>query len=190
VTGPGTGLGLAALAFSAAGPFTLETEGGHAHFAATDEVELKITEFLLRELPRVSNERLLSGMGLENIYRALAHLGGQRAEPLAAPEISQRAVAGSDPLCVSALERFCAVLGSYAGDVALSFAARGGVYIAGGIIPRFMPFFAGSAFRQRFIDKARFQSFNANIPTYVVVSAQPGLLGAGAVLNYHWAARI
>lgn len=187
VTGPGTGLGLAALAFSASGPVTLETEGGHAHFAATDSVELGITEFLLRELPRVSNERLLSGMGLENIYRALADAGNQAAEALPAPEISARAVAGTDPLCVAALERFCAVLGSYAGDAALSFGAKGGVYIAGGIVPRFMSFFRASAFRTRFEDKARFRSFNAGIPTYVVVSAQPGLLGAAAVLNYQWA---
>lgn len=186
VTGPGTGLGLAALAFSAAGPVTIETEGGHAHFAATDKTEMQIVEYLLQELPRVSSERLISGMGLENIYRALCAIEGVQPKPLAAPEISTAAVAGSDALCEQALSRFCAVLGSYAGDVALTFGAKGGVYIAGGIVPRFMDFFRNSAFRERFEAKARFRAFNASIPTQVIVSAQPGLLGAAAVLNYDW----
>lgn len=186
VTGPGTGLGLAALAFSAAGPVTLETEGGHAHFAATDKTEMQIVEFLLQELPRVSSERLISGMGLENIYRALCSIRGTTAQALRAPDISQAALAGSDPLCVEALERFCGIIGSYAGDVALTFGAKGGVFIAGGIVPRFMDFFKASTFRQRFENKARFESYNAGIPTYVIVSAQPGLLGAAAVLNYDW----
>ncbi|WLD59293.1 glucokinase [Salinispirillum sp. LH 10-3-1] len=188
VTGPGTGLGLAALAFSPVGPVTLETEGGHAHFAATDKTEMQIVEFLLQELPRVSSERLISGMGLENIYRALCSVRGVAAQSLKAPEISKAALAGSDAVCVEALERFCAVIGSYAGDVALTFGAKGGVFIAGGIVPRFMDFFKASAFRQRFENKARFESYNAGIPTYVIVSAQPGLLGAAAVLNYDWQA--
>ncbi|MFC3852663.1 glucokinase [Salinispirillum marinum] len=186
VTGPGTGLGLGALAFGAAGPVTLETEGGHSHFAATDDVEIHIVQFLRKELSRVSSERLISGMGLENIYRALCDLRGVTAQPLRAPDISQAAMAQSDPVCVEALTRFCAVVGSYAGDVALMFGAKGGVFIAGGIVPRFMDFFRASPFRQRFEDKARFQSYNAAIPTYVIVSKQPGLLGAAAVLNYDW----
>ncbi|MFY0663351.1 MAG: glucokinase [Natronospirillum sp.] len=186
VTGPGTGLGLAALAFGSQGPVTLETEGGHAHFAATDKTEMQIVEFLLQELPRVSSERLISGMGLENIYRALCSIRGVSAQALKAPEISKAALQGSDAICVEALARFCAVIGSYAGDVALTFGAKGGVFIAGGIVPRFMDFFKASAFRQRFENKARFESYNAGIPTYVIVSAQPGLLGAAAVLNYDW----
>lgn len=186
VTGPGTGLGLAALAFSSVGPVTIETEGGHGHFAATDKTEMQIVEFLLQELPRVSSERLISGMGLQNIYRALCAIEGVSARPLTPPEISQAALANEDAMCVAALERFCAVLGSYAGDVALTFGAKGGVYIAGGIVPRFMDFFHASAFRERFEAKARFHDFNAGIPTHVIVSEQPGLLGAAAVLNYQW----
>jgi glucokinase len=182
VTGPGTGLGLAALAFSAVGPVTLETEGGHAHYAPTTEAEIEILRFLLKKHTRVSNERLISGMGLENIYTALTHLQGAE-QFLSAPEISTAAVAQSDPVCAQALAHFCAIVGSYAGDVALTIGAKGGLYIAGGIIPRFIDFFQQSEFRARFEAKARLSGFVATIPTYVVVAKQPGLLGSAAVLN-------
>lgn len=184
VTGPGTGLGLAGLAFSETGPVTLETEGGHAHFAPTDEVEIGILQFLLKKYERVSIERLVSGMGLENIYEALCSLRGVSSETLRAPEISARAQDKSDSICEEALARFCAILGSYAGDVALTMGAKGGVYITGGIVPRFMEYFQASQFRTRFEAKGRLKGFVEPIPTYVVVAKQPGLLGAAAVLNH------
>lgn len=189
VTGPGTGLGLAGLAFSSAGPVTLETEGGHAHFAPTDALEVDILSFLLKKYERVSVERLLSGMGLENIYQALCDRQGVAAQSLKAPDISQRALDRADPLCEQALARFCAILGSYAGDVALMLGAKGGVYIAGGIVPRFIEYFENSQFRARFEAKARLRGFVEHVPTYVVVSKQPGLLGAAAVLNHRLNAR-
>ncbi|TCS40110.1 glucokinase [Reinekea marinisedimentorum] len=182
VTGPGTGLGLAALAFSDYGPVTLETEGGHTHFAPTNLDELEVLTFLLTKFERVSQERLLSGQGLENIYQALAH-GEGKDLTMAAKDISAAALAGSDALCLKALSMFCAVLGGYAGDVALAIGAKGGVYITGGIIPRFIDFFKSSEFRARFESKGRLSGFVETIPTYVVVSKQPGLLGAAAVLN-------
>ena len=184
VTGPGTGLGLAGLAFGEAGPVTLQTEGGHAHFAPTDEVEIGILQFLLNKYERVSIERLVSGMGIENIYQALCHLRGVAAESLKAPDISARALDKTDPLCEETLARFCAILGSYAGDVALTLGAKGGVYISGGIVPRFLPYFQNSQFRSRFEAKGRLSGFNQPIPTYVVVARQPGLLGSAAVLNH------
>jgi len=184
VTGPGTGLGLACLAFGDARPVTLQTEGGHAHFAPTDDVEIDILRFLLNKYDRVSIERLVSGMGLENIYQALCNLRGVAAESIRAPDISSRAVAKTDPVCEEALARFCAILGSYAGDVALTLGAKGGVYITGGIIPRVLSYFQNSQFRSRFEAKGRLSSFNQPIPTYVVVAKQPGLLGSAAVLNH------
>ncbi|TGG95347.1 glucokinase [Natronospirillum operosum] len=187
VTGPGTGLGLACLAFSDIGPVTVQTEGGHAHFAPTDDIEIQVLSYLLQSHERVSWERLLSGMGLENLYRALCHVHGETAQDLKAPDISQAGLSGQDPRCEETLQRFCALLGSYAGDVALSLGARGGVFIAGGIIPRFMDFFQASQFRQRFEAKGRMSGFNQPIPTAVIVSQQPGLLGSAAVLNYDWA---
>lgn len=183
VTGPGTGLGLAALAFSDIGPVTLETEGGHSHFAPTNAVEIDILKFLLTKHERVSNERLISGMGLENIYKALSFLAGEE-KSLTAPEISKAGVDKTDDLCEQALAHFCAIFGNYAGDVALSLGAKGGVYITGGIIPRFIEYFRSSEFRARFEAKARLSGFVQTIPTYVVVSDQPGLLGSAAVLNH------
>ncbi|MCH8529260.1 MAG: glucokinase [Saccharospirillum sp.] len=184
VTGPGTGLGLAGLAFGEAGPVTLETEGGHAHFAPTDEVEIGILQFLLKKHNRVSNERLISGMGLENIYEGLCSLRGQVSQKLTAADISRQALEKTDVVCEEALARFCAILGNYAGDVALTLGAKGGVYITGGIVPRFIEYFQASQFRSRFEAKARLRGFVENIPTYVVVAKQPGLLGSAAVLNH------
>lgn len=184
VTGPGTGLGLAGLAFGEAGPVTLQTEGGHAHFAPTDDVEIGILQFLLTRHERVSIERLVSGMGIENIYQALCQLRGAAPQSLRAPEISARALEQTDPLCEETLARFCAILGSYAGDVALTLGAKGGVYISGGIVPRLLPYFHNSQFRARFESKGRLSGFNQPIPTYVVVARQPGLLGSAAVLNH------
>ncbi len=183
VTGPGTGLGLASLVFAESGPVTVETEGGHAHFAATDSEEAQILEFLLRELPRVSWERVLSGMGLENLYRALAAQDGGAHPALSAADITAEAAAGN-ALCVRVVDRFCAILGNYAGDVALQHGARGGLYIAGGIVPRILDQFESGPFRERFEAKARFRDYNARIPTYVIRAAQPGLLGSAAVLQY------
>lgn len=183
VTGPGTGLGLAALAFSDFGPVTIETEGGHAAYAPTTKTEIAILEFLLTKYGRVSNERLISGMGLENIYQALTAIVGNE-KTLTAAEISTAALSKSDPICEQALAQFCAGIGSYAGDVALSLGAKGGLYISGGIIPRFIDYFQQSEFRSRFEDKARLSGFVETIPTYVVVAKQPGLLGSAAVLNH------
>ncbi len=183
VTGPGTGLGLAALAFAESGPVTLETEGGHAHFAPTNQIEMQVLEYLLNKFERVSQERLISGQGIENIYEALAHIAGQPNQ-LPAHEVSKKAMDKSDPICEQAMDMFCAVFGNYAGDVALTIGAKGGLYITGGIIPRFIDFFKASAFREKFESKGRLSSFVETIPTYVVISEQPGLLGSAAVLNY------
>lgn len=184
VTGPGTGLGLAALAFSASGqPVTLETEGGHAHFAPTNLQQIEVLKVLMEKYDRVSYERLLSGSGLENIYSALTALQGDE-KSLKAPEISTAALAKTDEICGQALSLFCEILGAYAGDIALALGAKGGLYITGGIIPRFIDYFHQSNFRIAFESKARFSDFNAQIPTFVVVADQPGLLGAAAVLNH------
>lgn len=184
VTGPGTGLGLAALAFNDMGPITIETEGGHAHFAPTTLTEIEILKYLFTKHSRVSNERLISGMGLENIYQGLCHAKGQTVVELAAPDISKAAIEKTDQIAEEALATFCAITGSYAGDVALTLGAKGGVYITGGIVPRFLEYFKNSEFRARFEDKARLSEFVETIPTYVVMAKQPGLLGSAAVLNH------
>ncbi|MCJ8313696.1 MAG: glucokinase [Saccharospirillaceae bacterium] len=184
VTGPGTGLGLGSLVFENIHPTTVCTEGGHSSFAPDSKLELEILSYLMDKFGRVSNERLISGQGLENIYEALTFIRNGEATRLTAPEISNQALDQTDKLCEEALEVFCSVLGTFAGDAALMYGAKGGIYIAGGIIPRFLEYFEKSKFRASFENKARFSEYNSGIPTYVILNDQPGLLGSAAVLNY------
>jgi glucokinase len=183
VLGAGTGLGMAALVPAHPKPLPLATEGGHASFAALDAVEEHIRHFLLEKHGFVSNEDLLSGAGLVNIYQALCAYSKKAAVLSEAADITSHAIESHDPLCRETLERFCMILGSVAGDYALQIGAKGGVYIAGGIIPRFKEFFASSRFRERFESKGRFRNYLAAIPTYVVIANQPGLIGAASVFD-------
>ena len=183
VLGPGTGLGMAALVPASPKAIPLATEGGHASFAALDATEEFIAHFLRQTQGFVSNEDLLSGGGLVHIYQALAALHKKPSLHTQAAIISQLAQDGSDPLCREALERFCMILGSVAGDYALQVGAKGGVYIAGGIVPRFKEFLSTSGFRERFENKGRFRSYLQAIPAFVVIAQQPGLIGAASVFD-------
>ncbi|GIX22077.1 MAG: glucokinase [Gammaproteobacteria bacterium] len=183
VVGPGTGLGVAAFLPTGQGITVLESEGGHAGFAPSDEVETALWARLRARHGRVSWERLVSGPGLEALYAGLAERAGRSPAPRSAAEVSAAALEGTDPDCVAALERFCGLLGSLAGDLALIYGARGGVYIAGGIVPRFPAFFRDSAFRARFEDKGRFRDYVAAIPTRLILAEEPGLRGAAACLR-------
>ncbi|GLX86432.1 glucokinase [Thalassotalea loyana] len=182
ICGPGTGLGVANVVPSEHGWISLGGEGGHVDFAPIDETEAAILRFLLKKYSHVSYEQLLSGLGIEQIYQALADYKGVEAKSLAAHEISAAALDKSDDLCLEALEQFCKILGSFAGNLALTLSSFSGVYIAGGIVPRFIEFLKQSEFRTRFEEKGRLSPFNQNIPTYVITEAQPGLLGACAYL--------
>jgi glucokinase len=177
--GPGTGLGVSGLVPGADGWRALASEGGHASFAPCDAEEDAILAALRQQYGHVSAERLLSGPGLEAIFRAL---GG---EPLAASEITRRALDGSCAQCVRAVERFCAILGSVAGNVALTLGATGGMYIGGGIVPRLGELFARSQFRARFEDKGRLGPYLARIPTYLITEPYPAFLGVSALLADH-----
>ena len=182
VLGPGTGLGAAGLLVRPDGPIVLESEAGHANFAPCDAIEVQISDVLLKRFPRVSNERLISGPGLRNLYEALVEIHGATAEILAPADITRRALDDADSLCVQTLERFCAILGSVAGDIALVMGAWGGVYIGGGIPPRIIDFLKRSDFRRRFEAKGRFEKLMTTIATNVIVHPHPGLIGAAAAL--------
>lgn len=180
--GAGTGLGVSGLIPSANGWMALQTEGGHVSFAPADAREADILRFAWRDYPHVSAERLLSGMGLELIYRALAQLSGVTAEPLAAPEITRRALAQECTVCDETVECFGRMLGTVAGNLALTLGAKGGVYIGGGIVPRLGERFMASGFRQRFEQKGRFSSYLAAIPTFVITAENPAFLGVATLL--------
>jgi glucokinase len=130
----------------------------------------------------VSFERLVSGPGLELTYRALLHRAGRHVEALPAPEVTRRALAGADPICLEALESFCAMLGTAAANLAVTQGAMGGVFIGGGIVPRLGTWFDRSPFRARFEDKGRFTEYLRAIPTYVITAEHATLDGASAVL--------
>lgn len=177
--GPGTGLGVAGVVPAGGRWVALAGEGGHASFAPCTRDEFVILERLQEEHGHVSAERLLSGPGLEAIHRVLA------GEPLAAPEITRQALDGSSAACLRTVETFCGILGSVAGNVALTLGATGGMYIGGGIVPRLGPLFAQSAFRRRFEDKGRLSSYLARIPTWLVTEPYPALQGVAAMLSAH-----
>jgi glucokinase len=181
--GAGTGLGVSGLIPSGTGYTALQSEGGHVTFAPASEAEVAILQFAWREFGHVSAERLLSGAGVELIYRALADRAGVAAPALAAPEISRRALAGECALCDDVLETFCGMLGTVAGNLAVTLGAQGGIYIGGGIVPRLGERFERSCFRQRFEAKGRFADYLAQVPTWVITAPYPAFLGVSAILS-------
>ncbi len=184
LVGPGTGLGVSGLLpCGGRRHVPLQGEGGHATLAPLDEREEAVLRVLRRRFGHVSAERAISGPGLVHLYTALCELDGVRAQPLEPAHVTERALQSRDGRCVEALELFCAFLGNVAGNVALTLGARGGVYIAGGIVPRLGEWFARSRFRERFESKGRFRAYLEQIPTYVVCAPTPALLGAARALE-------
>ena len=183
IIGPGSGLGVSALAFSANKPVPIATEGGHVTMAPATARESAILDAMRRRYDHVSAERLLSGPGLVNLYNTCCELAKKPAASYTAEQITSPSIWKEDPLAREATSIFCAMLGTVAGNLALTFGARGGIYIAGGIVPRIPSFFAQSEFRSRFEAKGRLRSYLAAIPTYVIVRPLPGLLGAAVLLN-------
>ena len=179
IIGPGTGLGVGGMIRDGVGQAVAVTEGGHIAFAPADEVEIEILRHLTATFGRVSLERILSGPGLVNLHGALARIRSVSAPELEPEQIVERATAGTDALCVETLDRFCAIYGSAAGDLALVMGATGGVYLGGGIPPRILDYLRSSAFRARFEDKGRFRAYTAPIATQVILHPYAALLGAG-----------
>ncbi len=184
--GPGTGLGVSGL-LPGQEPgrwIALQGEGGHVTLAAGNAREAAVLQVLRERFGHASAERAVSGQGLEALHAALVVLAGTPgAAPLAAVEISRRALAGTEPACVEALDLFCAFLGNVAGNLALTLGARGGVYIGGGIVPRLGDAFTRSRFRECFEDKGRFRAYLEPIPVYVIqAEVSPALLGAARAL--------
>lgn len=181
--GAGTGLGVSALIPADDGWISLGSQGGHVSFSPADRREIAILEYAWTQYPHVSAERLISGAGLELIHRALNHMAGKAAAPLAATEISARGLSGESAECAQALEVFCSILGGVAANLAVTFGAFGGIYIGGSIVPRLGSYFDTSPFRKRFEDKGRFSSYVAHIPTYVITSDNATFVGAAAILD-------
>jgi glucokinase len=179
--GPGTGLGVAAYVPRENGAFVLRSEGGHSTMPSGSPREDAIIENLRRRFGHVSAERVLSGQGLENIYRAIADIDSVAVPERTAAEIMQAALAGRCPTSRAALDTFCAMLGDVAGNFALSYGAQGGVFIAGGIMPRLRDHLPRSQFRSRFETKGRLSEYLKTIPVYLILQDDPAFIGLASL---------
>ena len=183
IIGPGTGLGVGGIVPGQDGGRILVTEGGHATLPANDDQQAAILANLRRRFGHVSRERAISGQGIENIYQALAELQGRDVTPLSAAGIGEAASERNDTLANETLDLFFGFLGAVAGDLALSYGAFGGVYLAGGIVPRYLPRFRDSGFRQSFEAKGRMSDYLKPIPVFVILHEEVELLGLAASLD-------
>ena len=183
IIGPGTGLGVGALVPTASGMIAIAGEGGHATMMPATAHESVVLDLMRKRYDHVSAERVLSGPGLVNLYNAICELAQERAAPFSPAQITSSDIWSKDAHAREAAEMFCAMLGTVAGNLALTLGARGGVYIAGGIVPRVPQFLAHSEFRQRFEAKGRLRGYVAAIPTFLIMRPLPALLGAAVLLR-------
>jgi len=183
IVGPGTGLGVAALAWRPDGqPLVISGEGGHSTVAATDDHQAAVLAVLRRRFEHVSAERVLSGPGLVNLHHALCELDGRKPAHGRPADVVQAARAGERD-GAEALRMFVALLGSFAGNMALTYGALGGVYIGGGIAPRLGALLDVELFRAHFEAKGRLNPYLQSIPSWLVTEAFPGLIGAAHALD-------
>ena len=183
--GPGTGLGVSGLLHDTAGHLVpLGGEGGHVSLAPANAREDRVVAVLRDKFGHASAERALSGMGLVNLYEALCTIDGVAARALDPAGVTGAATSGSDARCVEAVEVFFGLLGSVAGNLALTLGARGGLYIGGGIIPRLGDWIDRSTFRERFVAKGRFRDYLEAMPTWLIhAETSPALIGAANALD-------
>ena len=185
--GAGTGLGVSGLMPTDANDHwvAIAGEGGHVTLAAQTESEYRVIELIRQRYGHVSAERVLSGQGLVDLYLALRQMQKQQPVDVAgAAEITAWALQNKDPLALQSIDMFAGFLGSVTGDLALTLGARGGVYLGGGIVPRWLGWFETSQFRERFEAKGRFNAYLKDIPVWVINAAEsPALLGAARSLQ-------
>lgn len=177
IVSPGTGLGMACVVVGPGGRCVVTSEGGHVSLAGTSDREDRLIAILRRRFGRASAERVLSGPGLVNLHQAIAELEGSDAPRLTPSDVTESAFNGSSPTCRTTIDAFCAFLGAVSGDVALAFGARGGVYIGGGIVPRFVDHLAHSTFRDQFLSKGRMRAYLERVPTRVILHPNPAFVG-------------
>jgi len=183
VLGPGLGLGVGVLAPVGGNWTVLPGEGGNVSVATATADETAVVETLRDATGYCAAESLISGPGLARIHEILVERAGREPAGLMPAAISAAAAKG-DRLAIEAQAMFFDLLGGLAGDLALTVGARGGVYIAGGIIPRLLTAFAASGFRARFEAKGRYKPYLEAIPTYVITADMPALTGLRKILGY------
>lgn len=181
--GAGTGLGVSGIVPFNDNWIPLQGEGGHVSYGSLNDDEYRVIQQIRKTAGHVSAELLVSGAGLSLLYQTLYLLDRGRAVRAEPSQIVQQAVEASCPVATGSLSLFCGILGSIAGNLALTLGAKGGVYIGGGIVPRILDYFSSSTFRQRFQDHGRFSAYLEEIPVYVITAAYPALTGAALAIN-------
>jgi glucokinase len=179
--GPGTGLGMAVSIPHATGHLVLSSEGGHSTMAASSSREDAVIAHLRQRFGHVSAEHVLSGRGLENLHEALAALDNLALPRRAAAEITRAGIEGTCPTSRAAVDMFCAMLGTVAGNLALTLGARGGIFIGGGILRHMPDYLVRSSFRARFEDKGRLGKYLEPIPAYLILDEDAAFAGLRAL---------
>jgi glucokinase len=190
VVAPGTGLGQAFLICDDDKKIVLPSEGGHADFASTNEIEAELFLYLLKKFGRVSYERIISGNGLLNIFDFLVEtnfskpkdktIARMKTEDKAAV-ISEQAISGKDRVCEKALNIFISVLGAHSGNLVITLLATGGVYLGGGIPHKILPKLKDAAFTKSFVNKGRLKNIVDETPVYVINNNYAALHGAARI---------
>lgn len=183
VIGPGTGLGVGTLLNLGEGQWmALPGEGGHVDLPVSNPREVQLWQHIYNDIGHVSAETILSGSGLPRVYRAICAVGGHTPMLDSDRAITAAALAG-DPVALQVLEQFSCWLGRVAGNNVLTVGGRGGVYIVGGVVPRFADIFLASGFAKSFTDKGCMSDYLKGIPVWLVTAPYSGLMGAGVALQ-------
>ena len=183
VIGAGTGLGVSGLIPCGEGWKALQGEGGHTAFSPMTEREMDVLRWLWQRFDHVSTERLVSGMGLQNLHQALCALEAKPTPAMTPQQITEAALDQRDAHCREALDLFCAILGAAAANLVVTLGARAGCFIGGGIVPRLGTYFDSSPFRARFEQKGRFRDYVAAVPTLVILAENPALRGLATLFG-------
>ncbi len=178
ILGAGSGLGVSALLKRRASIYPIVSEAGHVNFSPVGDLQMAIFKILLNKYQQVSNEHILSGPGIINIYQSLCEIENQQPVFQTAQEICESASNSEDNLCVKSLDIFFEVLGQVAGDLVLTYNAYDGVYIGGGIAPRYSRLMEKSCFNLAFKNKSQHQKRLENTPIALIIEPYPGLVGA------------
>ncbi len=181
IIGPGTGLGVAGLVHTGERWWPVPGEGGHVSYPAQTPREMAVAQ-RLQQQGYLCAEKLISGTGLVNFYNTLAELDGLSDRVSSGAEVSEKAFQSNEPLALETMNLFCDGVGTLASDAAVMYAAKGGIYLGGGILPRMLPFFKASGFEQRLKDKGVQSAFMNDIPVYLITHPYPALIGAAGWL--------
>ena len=186
VIGPGTGLGTCGLTKASSGWKTLPAQGGHSDFAPNSELEIEILSLLQKQFGHVAIERILSGPGIVNLYKALCQINARDIVLKTPSEISSSAVSTNpDSMAMETLALFCRIFGSVTGSIALTTGCLGGIYITSDLVRNFLDFFLKSDFLKSFKDKGRLDYYMRDIPIFISKKANMGLIGSTYYINNH-----